>query len=104
MKSNHSESHRSWTLLTNHGRVLLLISQNPELRIRDIAEQTDLTERSVQGIVTDLEEEGYLSHNKDGRRNIYKVHPNRPFRHKAEADHMVGELFKIFKTKKRGNK
>ena len=45
---------RGWTLLTSHGRVLLLIAQNPDMRLRDIAEQAGITERSAQAIVADL--------------------------------------------------
>ena len=48
----------SWTLLTGHGRVLVEITRNPGSRIRDIAAVVDLTERTVQAIVTDLETAG----------------------------------------------
>jgi DNA-binding MarR family transcriptional regulator len=37
------------------------IARNPEARIRDIAAVADLTERTVQAIVADLEEAGYLT-------------------------------------------
>ncbi len=36
--------HRSWTFLTSHARVLLIISRNPEIRVRDIAALADITE------------------------------------------------------------
>lgn len=96
MASIEEGSHRGWTLLTNHGRVLLLIAQNPQVRLRDVALLAGITERSAQSIVTDLEAEGYLHREKVGRRNVYSVHPEKPFRHPAEAHHTVGELFDLF--------
>lgn len=93
---NSRHSDKPWTILTSHGRVLLLIAQNPDLRIRDIAELADITERSAQAIVTDLEEVGYINREKVGRRNSYRVNRKLPFRHAAEADHTVGELIDLF--------
>ena len=86
----------TWTLLTNHGRILLLIAKEPEIRIRDLADSAGVTERRAQAIVTDLEQAGYIKKVKDGRRNIYSVNGQRPFRHAAEAGHRVGELIKLF--------
>jgi DNA-binding MarR family transcriptional regulator len=88
--------HRHWTLLTNHGRILLLIAQRPEIRIRDLAHTAGVTERTAQGIVTDLENGGYLIKERVGRRNAYKVIKRRSFRHPAEAGHKVGELIDLF--------
>ena len=87
---------RHWTLLTSHGRVLLLIAQNPGTRIRELAQAAAITERSAQSIVRDLERAGYLTKTKVGRRNEYAVTQARPFRHPAEAGHTVGELLQIF--------
>ena len=50
----------SWTLFTNHGHVLLFLSQNPFGRIRDIASEVGITERAVQRIIVELEADGYL--------------------------------------------
>lgn len=87
---------RQWTLLTNHGRLLLMIGRDPDTRLRDLAETAGITERSAQGIVTDLERAGYVSKTKIGRRNVYKVNRARPFRHPAESGHSVGELLNLF--------
>jgi len=81
---------RTWTLLTNHGRVLLLIASHPDARLRDLAEQAGITERAAGSIVGDLEEAGYVTRSRTGRRNCYQVHPDRPFRHPAEAGHPIG--------------
>ena len=40
-----------WTFLTNHAHVLLCLSLEPEIRMRDVAEQVGITERAVQRIV-----------------------------------------------------
>ena len=56
-----------WTFLSNHGHVLLCIAQEPEIRLRDVAERVGITERAVQRIVADLEEAGYLSRAREGR-------------------------------------
>lgn len=85
-----------WTLLTSHGRVFLLIARNPELRLRDMARLAQITERSAATIVRDLEQAGYLTKVRAGRRNRYIVHGDRAFRHPAEAQHRVRELIEIF--------
>lgn len=90
------ETERHWTLLTNHGRILMLIAQQPELRIRDLADAAGVTERTAQTIVTDLEGSGYITRVRTGRRNTYSVNRRRPFRHPAESGHKVGELIDLF--------
>jgi predicted transcriptional regulator len=96
VNSNQMDSDRHWTLLTNHGRILLMIAQNPDLRIRDLAQSAGVTERTAQSIITDLESAGYLTKKREGRRNVYSVNPKRPFRHPAESNHKVGELIDLF--------
>lgn len=85
-----------WTLLTNHGRVLLIIAGDPDVRLRDVAASVGITERSVQMIVADLEEAGYLTRERRGRRNHYAVNTGKHFRHPHEAGHLVGELLDLF--------
>jgi DNA-binding MarR family transcriptional regulator len=48
----------SWTFLTHHARVLLLVAHDPGARLRDIAASLNITERSAFGILTDLVEAG----------------------------------------------
>jgi len=94
--STTADDERHWTLLTNHGRLLLLIAQEPDARIRDLADSAGITERTAQTIVTDLEHAGYISKERSGRRNVYTVNRRQPFRHPAESDHKVGELIDLF--------
>ncbi len=87
---------RSWTLLTNHGHVLVFVSRQPDARIRDIADTVGITERATLNILRDLEEAGYVTRVPNGRRTHYVVNERRPFRHPAEADHPVGDLLALF--------
>jgi predicted transcriptional regulator len=56
----------SWTFLTYHARVLLLVAHDPGVRLRDIAASLNITERSAFGIITDLAEAGYAVKEKNG--------------------------------------
>jgi DNA-binding MarR family transcriptional regulator len=86
----------AWTFLTNHAHVLLALSRDPQCRLRDVAALVGITERAVQAIVADLEADGYLTRIRVGRRNVYRLHPQRRFRHPAEARHRIGELLDLF--------
>ncbi|MEY9487324.1 DNA-binding IclR family transcriptional regulator [Streptomyces calvus] len=89
------ESHSGWTFVTNHARVLAAIADNPNVRIRDIAARCRLTERAVQRIIADLEQDGYLSHTRDGRTNTYRIEPDKVLRHPAEAGLSVASLLSL---------
>lgn len=87
-----------WTFLTNHAHVLVVISADPELRLRDIAERVGITERATQLIVKDLTAAGYLAKERVGRRNRYTVAAARPLRHPQEAGVSVDSLLAIFRS------
>ncbi|TDC99604.1 MarR family transcriptional regulator [Nonomuraea deserti] len=70
----------TWTFLTNHARVLVILAGNPRARIRDIAATIGITERAAHGIITDLVQEGYVERVREGRRNRYAVVPGRHLR------------------------
>ncbi len=86
-----------WTFLTNHAHVLLAITRDPEARLRDVADLVGITERAAQRIVAELEEGGYLTRTRDGRRNRYEVHPDVPLRHPLERDHDIGEVLAVLR-------
>jgi DNA-binding MarR family transcriptional regulator len=90
------DSEHQWTLLTNHGRILLIIARDQELRIRDVALAAGVTERRAQSIIVDLEQAGYINKEREGRRNVYSVNRKTPFRHPAESGHKIGELIDLF--------
>jgi len=84
-----------WTFLTNHAHVLICIAQDPESRLRDIAERVGITERSTQSLVADLVDDGYLVRTRVGRRNHYEVHADLPFRHPIEREQQVSSLLDL---------
>ena len=85
----------AWTLLTGHGHVLVEIARNPRARLREIADVAGITERAVQGIVSDLEQAGYLRRERHGRRNRYTVNTASLFRHPAQSGHRVGAFLAV---------
>ncbi|MDH3538825.1 MAG: MarR family winged helix-turn-helix transcriptional regulator [Acidimicrobiia bacterium] len=90
------DEQRPWTFLTNHARVLMTISQNPDIRARDVAATIGITERSTQRIVAELEEAGYLTRERVGRRNHYKVTTTASLRHPHEQGVEIGLLLDLF--------
>jgi DNA-binding MarR family transcriptional regulator len=92
-----------WTFLTNHAHVLLCIAREPEVRMRDVAQQVGITERAVQRIVSDLEHAGYLHRSREGRRNRYEVQTELPLRHPIERHERVSSLLSlVLETRARG--
>lgn len=84
-----------WTFFTNHAHVLICLANDAEMRLRDVANRVGITERAVQKIISELEAGGVLSHEKDGRRNRYTVHPKMALRHPVEAHCQVADLLKV---------
>jgi DNA-binding IclR family transcriptional regulator len=81
-----------WDFLTNHAHVLLCLRRDPNARLRDVAAAVGISERAAQRIVADLEEGGYVSRERAGRRNRYVLHRGRGLRHPLEAAHTADEL------------
>jgi DNA-binding MarR family transcriptional regulator len=95
-RNGHRENRgREWTFLTNHAHVLVCIENDPELRMRDIAERVGITERAVQRIVADLERERYVRVIRRGRRNFYRIHEKRHLRHPIESHRHVSDLLAL---------
>ncbi|MET7913921.1 helix-turn-helix domain-containing protein [Streptomyces avermitilis] len=92
-----------WSFLTNHARVLLPVARDPTARLRDIAAACRITERTVQGIVVDLEQAGYLSRERHGRRTRYTLHPGGTLRHPAEAHLLIRNLLELFTPRAGGD-
>ncbi|MFF3306254.1 helix-turn-helix transcriptional regulator [Streptomyces sp. NPDC002952] len=89
------ETHTGWTFLTNHARVLAAIAEDHTTRIRDIAARCRLTERAVQKIISDLEQDGYLTHTRQGRSNQYRIQTGTLLRHPADSNLTVGDLLSL---------
>ena len=63
-----------WKFFTNHALVLLAVAADPEILLREIAEAVGITERAAHRIIGDLENGGYITRERKGRRNYYQVH------------------------------
>jgi len=87
-----------WDFLTNHAHVLVCLRRDPTARMRDVAAAVGITERAAQRIVAELEEGGYLSRERDGRRNRYVLHKGGSLRHPLEGSHTVDELLNLLAT------
>jgi len=85
----------SWTFLTTHARVLLLVAHDPGVRLRDIAASLGITERGAFGIITDLVEAGYVVKEKDGRRNRYRIQAHLPLPEPTARERTVGEVLAL---------
>ena len=78
--------------MTSHFVVLLCIAEDPNMRIFEVAQRAGITQRAVQGIVSDLIDGGYLTRTRIGRRNHYEINRELPLRHLETQHHRLGEL------------
>jgi DNA-binding MarR family transcriptional regulator len=92
MKSSSGIVPPRWSLLTNHGHVLVCVAGNPDARLRDIAQSVGITERTAAQIVNDLEQAGYLTKTRDGRRNRYEIDGERRVRTPRLATMTIAQL------------
>ena len=87
-----TETGNRWTFLTNHAHVLIVLHRNPTIVLREVALEVGITERAVQRIIQDLEEDGFLKREKIGRQNHYEVLTDQPLRHSIEKHRSIGDL------------
>lgn len=84
-----------WDFLTNHAHVLICVARDPGVRLRDIAADVGITERAAHRIVSELVEEGYVSRERQGRRNQYTVESKLNLRHPLVEGRQLGELLDV---------
>ena len=84
----------SWTFLTNHAHVLLCLARDSTMRMRDLALEVGITERAVQGIVSDLAAAGYVERIRTGRRNSYQIDEGLHLRHPIEQHKTIADLIR----------
>jgi len=87
-----------WTFLTNHSHVLVLLSRNPSVVLREVALVVGITERAVQRIIADLEAGGMIEREKVGRQNHYRIRTDQPLRHSIESHRTIGELLALLNS------
>ncbi len=84
-----------WTFLTNHSHVLILLSQNSAMVLREVALRVGITERAVQRIIAELEEAGILERERIGRQNTYRINAKQHLRHPIESHRTIADLLSL---------
>ena len=78
-----------WELLSNHGKVLVCLARNPDVRVSEVAELVGIKERAVQRILAELRDDGLVESTRTGRRNRYRINRSR---REPWAEAPVGKL------------
>ena len=78
-----------WELLSNHGKVLVCLARDPDVRVAEVAQMVGIKERAVQRILAEMREDGLVVATRRGRRNTYRI--NRA-RREPWAEAPVGKL------------
>jgi MarR family len=87
-------AHR-WKFLTNHAQVLACIAHDPGVLLREISERVGITERGAHRIVTELADGGYITRERDGRRNLYTVQSGLPLPDRLGRVQRISDLLTI---------
>ena len=90
-----SKSGSDWKFLTNQALVLSWIARHPRSTAREIAQVVGVTERTALKIVGELDDTGYISRKRVGRRNTYNVHSAKPLRNHIQDGVTVGDLLAV---------
>ena len=86
---------RSWTFITSHAQVLLVVAGNPDASVAEIADAAEITERSTYRVLADLQQAGYVRRSRKGRQNRYEINRALPLRDPTVAHGLVGDLLKL---------
>jgi hypothetical protein len=84
-----------WAFLTNHARVLVCIASDPGVRLREIGDRVGITERAAHRIVAELAAAGYITRERQGRRNRYTINAHFPLPDPIAQEQNIGELLEI---------
>jgi predicted transcriptional regulator len=87
-------THR-WKFLTNHAQVLACIAHDPGVLLREISERVGITERAAHRIVTELADGGYITRERDGRRNQYTIQSGLPLPDRLGRVQRISDLLTI---------
>jgi predicted transcriptional regulator len=87
-------AHR-WKFLTNHAQVLACIAHDPGVLLREISERVGITERAAHRIVTELTDGGYITRERNGRRNQYTIQPGLPLPDRLGRVQRISDLLTI---------
>jgi len=67
----------------------------------ELALEIGISERAVRRIIAELQDGGYLTKRKIGRRIKYKVKLQAPLRHRTQRDKAVGELLGVLSSQRK---
>jgi predicted transcriptional regulator len=87
-------AHR-WKFLTNHAQVLACIAHDPGVLLREISERAGITERAAHRIVTELSDGGYITRERNGRRNQYTIQSGLPLPDRLGRVQRISDLLTI---------
>ena len=82
-------------MLSRHAHVLLCLAADPDIRCRDVADRTGISERSAHGVIAELVDHGYLTRVREGRRNHYELHPDACLRLPVGGPRNLGALLEV---------
>ncbi len=90
-----------WTLISNHGLVLVCIARHPQSTAKEIAAAVRVTEWTVHRIISDMVKEGYVGRQRSGRKNVYHIEPSARLRHTTVSGITVGDFLKALDGRER---
>ena len=88
-----------WTFFSNHAHALFVLSIHESITVRELASEVGITERFAHKVISDLFEDGYITIEKVGRQNQYKVNLKKKLRHSVEEHISTGELIELISRK-----
>ena len=89
---------KKWTFVTNHAVVLTILDRKENHTSREIALEAGLTERTVITIINDLSTDGYVTKQKIGRVNSYKIIRDQFLRKTGFSDIHIQNFLKLFSS------
>src|ERR1700729_587844 len=89
------ETTHRWKFLTNHAQVLACIAHDPGVLLREISERVGITERAAHRIVTELTDGGYITRERNGRRNHYTIQSGLPLPDRLGRVQRISDLLTI---------
>ncbi len=81
--------------MTNHAQVLACIAHDPGVLLREISERVGITERAAHRIVTEIADGGYITRERNGRRNKYTIQSALPLPDRLGRVQRISDLLTI---------
>ncbi|MHB8234689.1 MAG: helix-turn-helix transcriptional regulator [Solirubrobacteraceae bacterium] len=72
--------------------MLTCIARDPGVLLREISDRVGITERAAHRIVTELADAGYITRERNGRRNRYTIQYDVPLPDRIGRIERVGDL------------